>query len=97
MKKITAYVNPVRVHWLVEELEAIGIHEIMVTEYFSQLSRISRFIFICSDDSVKQASHLIHLIGSNGAPGDHFIDVKEFQPKALDVPSMGMRISPLED
>ncbi len=97
MKKITAYVNTMRVHWLVEELEAVGVREIMVTEYFSPLSKISRFVFLCNDDSVKQVCDIVHRVGTNGYPEDHHIDVKEFQPKSFDISSMGQRLSRLED
>ena len=34
MKRITAYVYTTRIHWLVEELQAKGIKEIMVSEFF---------------------------------------------------------------
>ena len=97
MKKITAYVNTMRIHWLVEELEAVGVQEIMVTEYFSPLSKISRFVFLCSDDAVHQACDIIHRIGTNGSAGDHYIDVKEFQPKSFGSAPPGLPISPLED
>lgn len=32
MKLVTAYINNLRVHWAVEELEGAGISEILVTK-----------------------------------------------------------------
>lgn len=78
MKKITAYVNTLRIHWLVEELETVGVKEIMVTEYFSPTSQISRMQLLCKDDCVGRIRSIIHKLGTMGAAGDHFIDVTEY-------------------
>lgn len=71
MKKITAYVNTIRVHWLVEELQALGIEEIEVTEYFKPLSQISRFELSCEDKLVEKVSAVVHKIGTCGGSADH--------------------------
>ena len=96
MKKIIAYVNTLRVHWLVEELEKIGIAEIMVTEYFSPRSQISRFEFRCDGEAVEQAREIVHRIGTSGFPADHFFEVYDIDPNAIDRMPLGDRISPLE-
>ncbi len=49
MKRITAYVNTTRIHWLVEELQTKGINEIMVSEFFRPTSQISKFEFFCEE------------------------------------------------
>lgn len=54
MKKITAYVNTTRVHWLVEELQSLGVEEIEVIECFKPLSQISRFELSCEDYLVEK-------------------------------------------
>ncbi len=75
MKKITAYVNTTRVHWLVEELQAMGIEEIEVTEYFKPLSQISRFELSCEDNLVEQVKAAVHKIGTCGQAIDHAVFV----------------------
>ena len=80
MKKIVAYVSTLRVHWLVEELGKLGIREMVVTEYFRPLSRISRFEFICRDVQLQAVFQVIHRIGSSGTPGDHFINAQDVEP-----------------
>jgi len=96
MKKITAYVNPLRVHWLIEELEAIGINEIMVIEYFAPVSKISRFELLCEDQTVERVRRIIDKIGTTGAPGDHFIAVTDFDPNVPSKLPLGQRMSRLE-
>lgn len=71
MKKITAYVNTTRVHWLVEELQALGVQEIEVTEYFKPLSQISRFELSCDDNLVENVRTVVHKIGTRGQVPDH--------------------------
>ena len=71
MKKITAYVNTTRVHWLVEELQTLGVQEIEVTEYFKPLSQISRFEFSCQDNLVETMRTVVHKIGTCGQSADH--------------------------
>lgn len=97
MKKITAYVNTIRVRWLVEELEAMGIEEIMVTEYFSPSSRISRMELLARDDAVEQAREIIHRVGTNGDPGDHSLFIEEYDPKLPSLIPIGKRTSRLEE
>lgn len=71
MKKITAYVNTTRVHWLVEELQTLGVEEIEVTEYFKPLSQISRFELSCDDNIVEKVRAVVHRIGTCGKSADH--------------------------
>lgn len=75
MKKVTAYVNTTRVHWLVEELQALGVEEIEVTEYFKPLSQISRFELSCEDNLVEEVKAAVHRIGTSGQAADHAVFV----------------------
>lgn len=75
-KKVSAYVNTTRIHWLVEELQNVGIVEIMVTEYFRPLSQISKVEFYCDEHLINDISKIIHRVGSRGSC-DHLIDIKE--------------------
>ena len=75
MKKITAYVNTTRVHWLVEELQTLGVEEIEVVEYFKPLSQISRFELSCEDNLVEIVRAVIHKVGSCGQAADHAVFV----------------------
>jgi nitrogen regulatory protein PII len=97
MKKITAYINTVRVHWLVEELEAMGIKEIMVTEYFSPSSKISRMELLAQDEDLSQVRDIIHRIGTTGEPGDHSLFIEEFDPTLPGQIPLGKRTSKLEE
>ena len=96
MKKITAYVNTVRVHWLVEELQAIGVAEIMVTEFFVPRSQISRLELVCADDAVEDVRRVIHKIGTNGGCPDHYIEVKDYGPTETRHFPLGRRVNKLE-
>jgi hypothetical protein len=80
-KKITAYVNTIRIHWLVEELYKEGIQEIMVTEYFRPNSQISKFEFFCEENQTEDLRSLIHNIGTCGKPADHLFLVKDVEGK----------------
>jgi hypothetical protein len=97
MKKITAYVNTLRVHWLVEELQAVGVKEIMVTEYFRPQSQISRLEFCCEDVEVEQMSGVIHRLGTTGKLPDHNLNVEEFDPSLPSQFPIGKRASRLEE
>jgi hypothetical protein len=96
MKKIIAYVNTMRVHWLVEELRGIGVGEIMVTEYFKPLSQGSRFEFLCADNLIDSATAIVHRIGTLGSPEDTFVDVQDFDMSASDNIPLGQRVSVLQ-
>lgn len=96
MKRITVYVNTRRVHWLVEELQSIGVAELMVTEYFGPSSQISRFEFLCDDTAVESAKSIIYRVGTSGDPSDHYVEVQEMDPNAIDRLSLGQRISRLQ-
>ena len=97
MKKITAYVNTVRVHWLVEELEAMGIEEIMVTEYFSPSSKISRMELLAQDDAIEMVREIIHRVGTTGGAGDHSLFIEEYDPSLPSQIPLGKRTSKLEE
>ncbi|MEX1138699.1 MAG: hypothetical protein WEF53_05085 [Bacteroidota bacterium] len=97
MKKVTAYVNTLRVHWLVEELEAMGIGEIMVTEYFSPSSNISRMELFSEDRDVENVRDVIHRIGTTGEAGDHSFFMEEYDPKLPGLIPFGRRTSKLEE
>ncbi|MFA4924526.1 MAG: hypothetical protein WC557_10070 [Ignavibacteriaceae bacterium] len=81
MKKITAYVNTTRVHWLVEELQTLGVQEIKVTEYFKPLSQISRFELSCDDHLVENVRAIVHKIGTCGQAADHAFFVYALENK----------------
>lgn len=97
MKKITAYVNTVRVHWLVEELETAGIKEMMVTEYFSPSSKISRMELLAHDDTVETVREIIHRVGTTGEAGDHSLFIEEYDPSLPGQIPLGKRTSKLEE
>ncbi len=98
MKKITAYINTTRVHWLVEELQAMGIDDIMVTEYFKPLSQVSRLELLCQDTEVVKVKGIIHRVGTmGGPPPDHDIIVSQHDPNRLRLLPMSIRLDPLEE
>jgi hypothetical protein len=97
LKKITAYVNTLRVHWLAEELQTIGIKEIMVTEYFSPSSQISRMELISREEDVETVRGIVHRLGTLGPAGDHAFFVEEYDPKLPGQISLGKRTSKLEE
>lgn len=97
MKKITAYINTVRVHWLVEELEAAGIKEMMVTEYFSPSSKISRMELFAEDDIEQTVRAIVHRVGTTGTAGDHGYFVEEYDPKLPGQIPLSRRTSKLEE
>lgn len=76
LKKITAYVNTKRIHWLVEELQKQQINEIMVTEFFRPNCQISKFEFYCKEEEIDNLRTIIHKIGSTGA-ADHLLFIKD--------------------
>ncbi|TAK62706.1 MAG: hypothetical protein EPO24_04755 [Bacteroidetes bacterium] len=96
MKRIVVYVNTMRVHWLVEALQAIGINEIMVNEYFKQYSQASRFQFLCEDCLVERARELVHQIGTSGTAADHYFGVFDYDPTIPSLLPLGQQVSPLE-
>jgi nitrogen regulatory protein PII len=96
MKRLIAYVNTKRVHWLVEELQSLGISEIMVTEFFGPSSQISRFEFLCEDHAIESTKAIVHRIGTSANLTDHFVDVQEVDAQAADRLSLGRRISRLQ-
>ncbi len=79
MKTIKAGVNTTRVHWLVEELQALGVQDITVTEHFKPLSQISEMSFVCDDYMVSEAKRIIHKIGTCGNVPDHYLFVDDFK------------------
>lgn len=97
MKKITAYVNTLRVHWLVEALEAMGTREIMVTEYFSPSSKISRMELLVQDEAAEAARKIIHQLGTTGEPGNHCIFIEDYDPNLPSQIPLGKRTSKLEE
>ncbi|MEW6061139.1 MAG: hypothetical protein AB1600_04270 [Bacteroidota bacterium] len=97
MKKVTAYINTIRVHWLVEELESIGVKEMMVTEYFSPSSRISRMELLTQDNTVEKVREIIHRVGTTGAEADHSLFIEEYDPSLPSQIPFGKRTSKLEE
>lgn len=97
MKKITAYVNTTRIHWLVEKLDTVGIKEIMVTEYFSPRSNISRMELFAHNGEVETVRKIIHQYGTTGKPADHGIFVEDHDPSLPGMIPLGRRTSKLEE
>lgn len=97
MKKVTAYINTIRVHWLVEELESIGIKEMMVTEYFSPSSKISRMELLAQDNVVEKVRETIHRFGTTGAEADHSLFIEDYDPSLPSQIPFGKRTSKLEE
>lgn len=97
MKRVTAYVNTTRVHWLAEELVASGVKQIRVVEHFSPTSQISRLQLCCEEDLVDEAKRVIRRLGSTGSPPDFDMVVSEFQPDAPGRIPVGQRMSVLEE
>ena len=77
VKKITVYVNTIRIHWLVEELQKEGVKEIMVTEFFRPNSQISKFEFLCIGEKVQSVRNIIHTVETCGKSVEHYFSVKE--------------------
>lgn len=78
MKTIKAGVNPTRVHWLVEELQTLGIQDIYVTEHFKPLAQISEMTFVCDDYIVSHIKKVIHKYGTCGNAVDHYVFVNDY-------------------
>ena len=97
MKRVTAYVNTIRVHWLADELIAAGVKEIRVIEHFSPTSQISRLQLCCENDLVNKVREIIRRLGTTGAPPDYDLVVSEFDPKAPSQIPVGKRMSALEE
>jgi hypothetical protein len=75
MKKVVAYINTVLVHWVVDELQNIGIDDISIHQRFKPLSEISRLEFLCADENAESVRSIIHKIGNNGSLSDHLIEI----------------------
>lgn len=97
MKRVTTYVSPARVHWLVGELGSVGIKEIKVVEYFKPLSQVSRVDLLCDEKVVDRVCQVIHEVGTTGGLPDHLVFVNDFEPKPIDLSSIGKRMSDLDD
>ena len=82
MKKITAYVNTLRVQHLMEELSALGVRELKVKDYFSPFPKISYMKLLCEDDKVEKVRSVIDRIGATGTACDHCFRITDFDPGA---------------
>jgi hypothetical protein len=96
MKKVITYVNSARVHNLIEELGKVGILQMVVTEYFTPNSQISRFIFLCHEEIVALTREIVRRVGTSGDPSDHFFEVQDFDPQHPGTFLYGQRIHILE-
>ncbi len=76
MKLVTAYINNLRVHWTVEELEGAGISEILVTELFRKTSTVARLEFLCDFRLVESVTAIIQRVGTDGDT-DLFVEVTD--------------------
>lgn len=84
--------NTVRVHWLVDELEAIGLREIIAAEYFTPLSQISRLALLREDNLVEDARRIVHKVGTTGTYPHHLFEVSDFSITELSDLPLGSRI-----
>lgn len=80
-----------------EELETTGIKEMMVTEYFSPSSKISRMELLAHDGTVETVREIIHRVGTTGEAGDHSLFVEEYDPSLPSQIPLGKRTSKLEE
>lgn len=97
MKRVTAYVNTTRIHWLAEELVAAGVKEIRVIEHFSPTSQISRLQLCCEDGLADKVREIIRRLGTTGSPPDFHLLISEVDPSALSRIPLGQRMSALEE
>lgn len=97
MKRVTTYINTLKVSRLAEELLAIGIKEMRVVEHFSPTSQISRLQLCCEDDLVDKVRDIIRRLGSNGSPPNYDIAVADFDPALPSQIPIGKRMSILEE
>ena len=77
MKKITAYVNGLRIRHLLQELESIGIGEVKVTEYTSTPPEISFLHLLCEESKVDIVRSTIDRIGATGTACDCYFRVTD--------------------
>jgi len=97
MKRITTYISPIRVHWLIGELGSVGIKEIKVVEYFKPKSQVARVDLLCEEMVVEKICHTIHEVGTTGGLPDHMLFVKDFEPKQVDSAILGRRMGEIDD
>lgn len=75
MKKVVAYINTLRVHWVVDELLMVGIDDISVYQHFKPLSQISRLELKCDSDKVEAVNGIIRTVGTNGNVSDQLVEI----------------------
>ncbi len=97
MKRITTYVSPMRVHWLIGELGSTGIKEIKVVEFFKPLSQISRIDLLCDEQVVDSVCRIIHEVGTTGGLPDHLVFVNDFLPRRVEDTLIGKKMGELDD
>ncbi len=97
MKRVTTYISPIRVHWLIGELGSTGIKEIKVVEYFKPLSQVSRIDLLCDETVVDYVCRIIHEVGTTGGLPDHLVFVNDFHAKSADLSTIGRRMGELDD
>ena len=97
MKRVTTYISPIRVHWLLGELGLTGIKEIKVIEYFKPLSQVSRVDLLCDEYVVDNVCRIIHEVGTTGGLPDHLVFVNDFQPRSADLSTIGRKMGKLDD
>ncbi len=78
MKRVASYIDTLRVHWIADELQQIAVEEIMVTEYFKPLSRVSRLQVLCEDDVVEKVREIIFRRGCVGNRHPYYVEVSDF-------------------
>lgn len=82
MKKITAYVNGLRVQDLMKELQELGAREMSVIEYVSSIPKISHLGLLCDDREVEIVRSVIDRIGATGTACDYCFRATDVTPGA---------------
>ena len=78
LKRVTAYIDTLRVHWLSQAMADLDVEEIMVTEYFKPLSQTSRIQVLCNESLASAIVAVIREVGCSSRPGPIFVEVSDF-------------------
>ena len=97
MKRVTTYISPIRVHWLIGELGSTGIKEIKVVEYFKPLSKVSRIDLLCDETVVDYVCRIIHEVGTKDGLPDHLVFVNDFHARSPDLSTIDRKMGKLDD
>lgn len=97
MKRITAYVSPSKVRFIIGELSSGDVKEIKVVAYFKPLSEASRIDLLCEEGAASRIQLVIQKLGTTDSLPDHMIFVNDFTPKPIDRQSNCKRMGQLDE